>query len=182
MKTFLLAATALHFAALSILAEPTLGQSYHLTLTDLDGNTFSTTEGRTTILVFSTTSSSDKARLVGDRTPDLCLGSPNFRMITVVEFQKSHSAPMRAFLKSMIRHRLDAEGQRLQNRYEQLKISHNARRDVFAVADFDGAIAAQLGLKPGDAIFRVFIFGKGGELLRQWSDVPAADELAAALK
>jgi hypothetical protein len=167
---------------MSILAQPTVGQTYHLNLTDVDGNSFSTTEARTTILVLSMTSNSDKARLVGERTPDLCLGNPNFRMITVVEFQKQHSAPMRAFLKSIIRHRLDAEGERLQKRYEQLKISHTARKDVFAVADFDNAIATQLGLKPDATFFRTLIFGKGGELVKQWSDVPTAEELSAVLK
>jgi len=63
-----------------------------------------------------------------------------------------------------------------------VKIARDARHDVSAVADFDGTIAKQLGAEPAPGLFRVFVFGKNGEILKQWNDVPAADELSAALK
>jgi hypothetical protein len=85
-------------------------------------------------------------------------------------------------LSSLVRHRLDAEGQRLQARYDKLRIARDARRDVFAVADFDGAIATQLGSQPCAGLFHVFVFGRTGELIKQWNDVPSAEELAAVLK
>ena len=68
----------------------------------------------------------------------------------------------------------------------------DARSDIFTVTDFDGTALAQLG-GPGAARpsgggkteaarFHVFVFGKDGELLKQWDKVPAADDLAAVLR
>ena len=167
---------------ISILADPTIGQVYRIDLSNIDGNSVSTADGRISTLVLVGKSNVDKAREVGDRIPDFCLGNPLYRMVTVVAFESKHSRPVRAFLTSVIRRRVDSEAKRLQARYDQLKIARNARDDVFATADFDGAIAAQLDAKPGASLFRVFIFGKKGELIKQWSDVPASEDLSAALK
>jgi hypothetical protein len=81
-----------------------------------------------------------------------------------------------------MRRRLDTEAQRLQQRYNQLKIARDARLDLHAVADFDGKAAEQLEPTKDDAVFRVFVFGRSGALLKKWDDIPKADELAAALK
>lgn len=103
-------------------------------------------------------------------------------MVTVLVFEKKHSKPMCMILSSLMRRRLDAEGRRLQNRYDKLKIGRNARRDVFAVADFDGTVAAQLGFQPVAGPFHVLVFGKNGQLIKQWNNVPSAEELGSALK
>ena len=132
-----------------------------------------------TVLVLTTKSDLAKAELVGDRVPDFCLGNPTYRMITVVEFG-SHTAPVQRFLAGMARRRLDKEAANLQKRYTAKKIEKEARHDIFAVADFNGAIASQL--ESQSTAFRVLVFGKNGELIRQWDDVPAAEDLAAALK
>ena len=183
MKPFVLVASALLFGfSQSFTADLTVGQRYPLRLTDVDGNALSTADGRITTLVVTTQAGTDKAREVGDRTPDFCLGNPTYRMITVLVFEKNHSKPTRAIFGSLIRRRLDSEGHRLQNRYNKLQISRNARQDVSAVADFDGAIAKELGLEPTAGVFHIFVFGKNGELIKQWQDVPAAEELAAAMK
>jgi len=179
-SVFVLAATCL--SSISILAGPTVGQKYRINFVDVDGNNFSTADAHITTVVLTSKANIDKARLVGDRIPDFCLANPVYRMITVVTFESKHSGPMRAILKSVMRHRLDSEALRLQTRYDQLKIARDARRDVFAVADFDGAIAAHFDSKPSATLFQVFIFGKAGELLKQWNEVPTAEELAAALK
>jgi hypothetical protein len=50
------------------------------------------------------------------------------------------------------------------------------------VADFDGTVLSQLGGQTEAANFHVFVFGESGELLHQWSSVPSAADLAAALK
>ena len=153
-----------------------------LNLTDVDGNAYSTSDGHITSLVVTTQADTDKARAVGDRIPDFCLGNPSYRMITVLVFEKKHSKPTRAIFSALIRRRLDSEGHRLQNRYDKLQISRDARQDVSAVADFDGVVAKQLGLEPIAGVFHVFVFGKNGELIKQWNDVPSAEELSAALK
>ncbi len=163
-------------------ADAAVGQAHPINLVDVDGNTFSTGDGHITTIVLTTQSEVDKARAVGDRIPDFCLGNSAYRMITVLVFEKNHSKPTRAILSAIIRHRLDSEGHRLQNRYNQAKIARDARRDVSAVADFDGTIAKQLGSEPAPGLFRVFVFGKNGEILKQWNDVPSADELSVALK
>jgi len=85
-------------------------------------------------------------------------------------------------MTSLMRRRLDSEASRLQSRYNQLKIARSARQDVSAVADFDGAITKQLSAQPASTLFHVFVFGRHGELLKQWNDVPKAEELAVALK
>ncbi len=166
----------------SILAEPTMGQTHRISFSDIDGDALSTAEGHITTVVLIGKANVDKAHLVGDRTPDFCLGNADYRMVTVITFETKHSRPVRAFMTSVMRHRVDAEGKQLQSRYDQLKIARNARNDVFAVADFDGTIAAQLDAKPSATLFRVFIFGKNGELIKQWSDLPTAEDLSAALK
>jgi hypothetical protein len=50
------------------------------------------------------------------------------------------------------------------------------------VADFDGTASSQLGGQPEATEFHVFVFGRNGELLQQWNEVPSAEDLAAALK
>ena len=182
MKNVLVVTATIYISSMSIFGELTVDQSYRINFTDVDGNAFSTADGHITTVVLTSKANIDKARLVGDRIPDFCLANPTYRMVTVLEFEAKHSGPVRAVLKSVMRHRLDSEARRLQTRYDQLKIEHDARRDVSAVADFDGAISAQLGAKPSAALFQVFIFGKNGELLRRWNDVPSAEELAARLK
>ena len=182
MKSFVLAASAIYIASISIFQEPAAGQNSPIKVTDVDGNEFSTADGRINLIVLANKANIDKARAVGDRIPDFCIANPAYRMITVVAFEKNHSSPVRAILRSLIRSRLDGEARRLQSRYDQLKIARNARQDVFAAADFDGAITTQLGSKPEVNLFRVFVFGKNGEMLKQWDDVPGAEELADTLK
>ena len=165
-----------------IRAELTLGEKYRINLVDVDGHTFSIDDGHITTVVLTTQSNIDKAHAVGDRMPDFCLGNPTYRMITVLAFEGKHSKPVRMILTSLMRRRIDSEARRLQSRYDQLKIARNARNDIFAVADFDGTITTQLGAQPTRAPFHVFVFGRNGELLKQWDDVPAAEDLAAALK
>jgi len=167
---------------MSISGETTVGASYRINFADVDGNTLSTADGHITTVVLITKANIDKARAVADRTPDFCLASPTYRMITVLAFEKKHSKPVRMILSSLMRRRVDSEAQQLQTRYDRLKIARSARQDVFAVADFDGLITMQLGLQPSASLFHVFVFGKNGELLKQWNDVPSAEELAAALK
>jgi hypothetical protein len=156
-----------------------VGQIHALKFVDLDGNAHSTTDGHMTVIVLTTRDGLSKAQMVGDRVPSYCLGNPAFRMITVVKFGP-HNAAMRNFMAMMARRRLDAEGGRLQRRYEIRNIKRVARNDVFAVADFDGSVVAKLG--SGSADFRVLVFGRTGELLKQWDEVPSAADLAAVLK
>jgi len=167
---------------MSIFGEAKLGESYRINFADIDGSALSTADGHITTVVLISKSNIDKARAVGDRIPDFCLTNPIYRMITVLAFEKKHSKPVRMILGSLMRRSVDAEARLLQTRYDRLKIARNARQDVFAVADFDSAVTTQLGSKPAAALFHVFVFGRNGELLKQWDDVPTTEELAAALK
>jgi len=175
-------ALAFFLSATSIWADLTIGQDYQISTVDVDGNALSTADGHLITVVLCSKANIDKARLIGDRSPDFCLGNPVYRMITIISFETKHRAPMRAVIKSVIRHRLDLEGRHLQTRYDQLKIARDARRDVFAAADFDGTITKQLGAEPAADLFRIFVFGKNGELIKEWSEVPSAEQLAATLK
>ena len=163
-------------------ASLSVGQIYALNFVDVDGHTLSTADGHISVVVLTTAADSEKARAVGDRAPEFCLGNPSYRMITVVNFARKDILLGRRIATMLVRRRLDEEAKRLQPRYDAKKITRNARDDVFAVADFDGSVSSQLGGQPEATDFRVFVFGKDGELRKQWDNVPAADDLAAILK
>jgi len=175
-------ATAVVFISAAAIADLLVGRICSLKFLDVDGNTFSTDDGHVTTVILMRESDVERARIVGDRTPDYCLGNPTYRMITVVGFEKKHSKPVLMILTALVRRRLDTEAQQLQQRYDQLKIARNARLDVHTVADFDGEVAAQLGSSEGDTVFRVFVFGRNGALLKKWDDIPDAQQLASVLK
>lgn len=161
-------------------ADLSIGRVYPLKFTDVNGNTLLTSDGHVTIVVITTPSNVSKAQMVGDHAPDYCLGNPNYRMITVVKFGR-HSRPVRSILTAGVRRRLNAEAKRVQPRYDAKKITRDPRREIFAVADFDGTIMSQLDV-PKSVNFRAFVFGGRGELVGQWNDVPSAENLGAALK
>ena len=179
---FFLAQSISFLLVLSLHAALSAGQIYKLNFTDVDGRTISTSDGHVTVVVVTTTADPEKARSVGDRVPDYCLGDPNYRMITVLNFSKKHGGIVRRIATMLVRHRLDEEAKRLQRRYDAKKIARDARQDTFAVTDFDGALSSQLSVQPGSLDFRVFVFGRNGELLQQWNDVPTAADLAAVIK
>jgi len=154
-------------------------QIHILNLVDVDGNKLSTSDSYRTVLILTPTSDVNKARLVGDRIPEYCLGNPAYRMITVITFKKNPPRFVRTWLKAAIRRRLDAEAKRLRPRYLARKLLQDPRKDVHAVADFSGQIRATLG-KTAET-FSVLVFSSNGELLREWNDEPNASALVAAL-
>jgi hypothetical protein len=182
LQIFSSLATALLLAAMPARGALSTGNTYSISFADIDGNKLSTADGHVTILVLTTSADREQARTVGDHVPDFCLGNPAYRMITVVHFIRPHLAIGRRMATAFIRHRVREEEKRLQARYDALKISRDAKSDIFVVTDFDGTIASQLGQSAGAMDFCVFVFGQSGELLAQWHSVPSADELAAAAK
>jgi hypothetical protein len=180
---FFLLTTALFFVfAVSSIANLVTGQIYTLKFVDLDGRILLTADGHVTVIVLTTRADVAKAQMIGARVPDYCLGNPTYRMVTVLNFGKKYGGGSRSIVTLLMRHRLDVEAAQLQRRYDARGVGHDARRDLFAVADFDGTATAQLGLQPESAVFRVFVFGRNGKLLRQWQDVPSAPELASVVK
>ncbi len=158
------------------------GQIYALNLVDVDQHMFSTADGHVTVVVLATLADAARVHAVGDHVPDYCLGNPTYRMITVLNFNQKRTRARRFIATILVRRRLDAEAKLLQRRYDAKKLARDARRDIFAVTDFDGTPASQLGGQTGSLDFRVFVFGRDGELLRQWNDVPSMAELATVLK
>ena len=156
--------------------------TYSISFVDTEGNKLSTADGHVTIVVLTTTADHEKARTIADRVPDFCLGNPEYRMITVIHFTRRHLTIGRRVATAFIRHRVREEAKRLQARYDAKGISRDASRDVFVVTDFDGTMASKLGQLAGANEFCVFVFGRTGELLAQWHDVPSADQLASVLK
>jgi hypothetical protein len=171
----LLPAARLH-GALSI------GATYPLTFVDIDGNKHSTADGHVTVMVLTTTADREKARTVGDRVPEHCLGNPDYRMITVIRFARRHAVVGRRIATAFIRHRVNEEAKRLQARYDVKKIVRDARKDIFVATDFDESMSSQLGEPEGVTDFCVFVFGRKGELIAQWHGIPSAEQLATALK
>ena len=159
-----------------------IGATYQLSFVDIDGNKHSTADGHVTVVVLTTPADRQKARTVGDRVPERCLGNPDYRMITVVRFARKHTVVGRRIATAFIRHRINEETKRLQNRYDGKKIARDARKDIFVATDFDGSISSQLGEPEGATDFSVFVFGRNRELIARWNGVPSTEQLAAALK
>jgi hypothetical protein len=158
------------------------GQRSRINFVDVDGNSLSTADGRVTVLVLTTPEDREKARSVGERVPDYCLGNPHYRMITVLNFTGRRTQIGRNIVTIVVRHHLDEEAKRLQARYDEKKIARDARTDIFTVTDFDGTVSSQLSGESPAASFGVFVFGRNGELLQHWDDVPSVQELAAVVK
>jgi hypothetical protein len=159
-----------------------IGATYPLSFVDIDGNKQSTADGHVTVIVLTTPADREKAHTAGDRVPEHCLGNPDYRMITVIRFARRHTAVGQRIAAALIRHRVNEEAKRLQTRYDGKKIARDARKDIFVATDFDGSVTSQLGEPEGATDFRVFVFGRKGELIAQWHGVPSAEQLAAVLK
>lgn len=182
LQIFLFVATGLFLPAALLPGTRSTGATYSISFLDIDGNKLSTSDGHVTVVVVATTADREKARAVGDHVPDKCLGNPNYRMITIVHFTGRHTVFGRRIATTFVRHRVREEAKRLQERYASQKLSRDAKGDIFVVTDFDGTAASQLGKAAGATDFSVFVFGRTGELLGQWPDVPSSAQLAAVLK
>jgi len=179
--------TLLLFLALSIailgrsIAEPVVGKTYAFNMIDVDGRTLSTHDGHVTVLVIVSRPEADKARAVGNRVPERCLGNPAARMVTVIRFDQTKNSFSRYLLSRVIRRRLDGEAVELKQRYVAKHLSSDPRSDVYAVADFDGQMASTFSLPAGTNQFRVLILSGNGELLHSWAGVPTTQQLDAAI-
>jgi hypothetical protein len=182
LQIFLLVGTVLFLSGALLRGTLSTGTSYSIGFVDIDERKLSTADGHVTIVVLTTAADHEKARTVGDRVPDFCLGNPDYRMITIIHFTGRHAAIGRRIATAFIRHRMREEAKRLQTRYDAHKVSRDAQSDIFVVTDFDGTTASQLGEAEGARDFRVFVFGRTGELLAQWQGVPSPKQLAGVLK
>ena len=182
LQFFFVAAIAPLLPATLVRGAVSSGGTYSLSFVDINGNKLSTADGHVTVLVLATTADREKARAVGDRVPDRCLGNPTYRMITIVRFTSKHTAIGRRFATAFIRYRMSEEAKRLQMRYDSQKIARDARSDIFVVTDFDGTASSQLNGLGEAATFHVLVLGRDGKLLAQWTDVPSAKQLADVLR
>jgi hypothetical protein len=172
---FSLSGAHLH-AALSI------GTTHSLSFVDIDGDKLSTADGRVTVIVLTTAADREKARTVGYRVPEHCLGNPAYRMITIIRFTRRHTVIGQRIATALVRYGVNEEARRLQARYKGKGIGRDARKDIFIVTDFDGSASSQLGESEAATGFCVFVFGRNGELLAQWHGVPSTEQLAVAVK
>src|SRR5207249_8078677 len=106
LQFFLSLATALLLPGTLARGTLSTGTTYSISFVDLDGNKLSAADGHVTIVVLTTTAEHEKARTVGDRVPDFCLGNPAYRMITVIHFTGRHTALGRRLATVFIRHRV----------------------------------------------------------------------------
>jgi hypothetical protein len=182
LQFFFISAIVSFLPTTPLRGSPSTGTTYSLSFVDIDGNKLSTADGRVTVLVLATTADREKARAVGDRVPDYCLGNPNYRMITVIRFTSKHTAIGRKIITALVKHRVNEQAKRLQARYDAKKIARDARQNIFTVTDFDGSASSQLDEPAQEASFRVLVFARDGKLLAQWTDVPSAKQLAEVLE
>jgi len=102
-------------------------------------------------------------------------------MVTVLRFDQTRSSFTRYVLTRLIRRQLDADAAQLKARYEAKHLRSDPRSDVYAVADFEGQMVSTFGLPAGANQFRVLILSSTGELLQNWTEVPTAEQLNAAI-
>ena len=169
------------FVALACAADLEPGRTYPLSFTDVEGRQFSLQDGRATLLTVTTRETEPKAHRVGSSVPDQYIGHPHYRCVTLINFQNQIRPFLRGIIAAIVRRRFRSEAAAVQPRYSARKIEHSPRADLFAIADFDGGAARQLGMQSASNEFAVFVFDGRGRLIRRWRDVPARDELATAL-
>jgi hypothetical protein len=158
------------------------GATYKLQFDDVDGRKISTFDGHVSVIVVVTKQDNAKAGEVGDRVPIKYKGNQKYRFVTIVHFQRGPSRWFSPIATLAIRHRLDQEAARIQPEYDKLKVRRNPRKDLFAVADFDGRALSTLGLNPDSNEVTIFLFDGNGVLMRHWQEVPDRESLAAALR
>lgn len=173
--------TALITSAFAQTKPLTTGETYRLFFTDINRNQLSTSDGHITIVTVTTRQTEEKARALGDRVPDAYIGDARYRFVTVINFQGRIYSPFRTLTTALIRRKLNQEAKRIQPRYSNAHLTRDPRRDLFAVADFDGSVVSQLGIASSSEEFAGLLFDGEGRLLRRWSDVPTQAELAEAL-
>ena len=178
---FIFAALLLSAAVRLAPAELETGSAHRLTFRDVDGRDLSTSDGHVTIITVVTRQDEGQAHTVADQVPDRCLGDPKYRYITLVNFQRKLSGPLQSLTRAIIRGRLDAEAKKLKPKYEAKHLTRDPRKDVYVVADFDGAAVARLGLAPEARDVVVFVFDGAGKLVGQWKGVPSEGALAKAI-
>ncbi|MBA2430589.1 MAG: hypothetical protein H0V56_00560 [Chthoniobacterales bacterium] len=172
---------AVGFTAAAVGDELLPGSTHRLVFRDVDGHDLSTAEGRVTIITVVTRRNEEKAREIAALVPEYAVGDPQYRYITMVNFQQKLARPLHGLTRAIIRRRLDAEARDLQERYTERQLTRDARQDVSVVADFDGRALAQLGLSPDTDEIAVFVFNRQGKLIARWSDVPPPDALPKAI-
>lgn len=153
----------------------------HLNFRDVDGNTISTGDGHITIVTVLTRQNEQQAHAVADQVPDYCLGNQKYRYVTLVNFQRKLAAPLHPITRVVIRQRLDSEAAKLRAEYQKKGIGHDPRKDMFVIADFDGAAVSQLGLSPDSDEVSVFVFNGRGKLVQRWTGVPPNNSLGNAI-
>ena len=158
----LVAGTVSLVAAVHLPGTLSHGQRYRINFVDVDGNSLSTANGHVTVIVLMTPEDREKARSVGDRAPDYCLGNPKYRMVTVLNLSRRRTPIGRNVVTTLVRHQLDEEAKRLQARYDEKKITRDARSDIYTVTEFDGTVSSQRGAEASAANFGVFVFGRNG--------------------
>jgi hypothetical protein len=175
------------FLVATLTATPAWGQElrpgnvYSLTFTDVDRHQLSTADGHVTIITVLTRKDEEKAEQVGERVPHVYLGDPRYRLITLVNFQRSIFPLFQGMINAIIRNRMDAEAKNLQKTYTARHLTRNPRSDIFVVADYDGKAVSELGINTSSSEFAVFVFDAQGRLVRRWNDAPSAEALAQAL-
>lgn len=157
------------------------GRTYSFSLHDVDGNDLATADGHVTIITVVTRENEEQARAVADAVPDRYIGDPKYRYVTLVNFQRKLAGPLQRITRAVIRNRLDAEAKRLKPQYEAKKLTHEPRKDLFVVADFDGSAVAHLALAPEANDVVVFVFNRVGKLINHWTGVPPGNALAEAI-
>jgi hypothetical protein len=182
LQFFFVIGTLILLPAARIPGALSIGATYPLSFVDIDGNKHSTADAHVTVIVLTTSADREKARTVGDRVPEHCLGNPDYRMVTIIRFARRHTVVGQRIATALIRHRVNEEAKRLQARYDGKKIAREARKDIYVATDFDGSVSSQLGEREGATDFCVFVFGRNGELIAQWHGVPSAEQFAAAVK
>jgi hypothetical protein len=180
LQFFFVVATLIFLVSARLHGALSIGTTYSLSFADIEGNKLSTADAHVTLIVLTTPAEREKARTVGDRVPERCLGNPDCRMATIIHFSRKHTVIGQRIASALIRHRISEEARRLQVRYDEKGIKRDARKDIHIVTDFDDSLSSQLGEPTTD--FCVFVFGRNGELIAQWHGVPSAEQLAVALK
>jgi hypothetical protein len=144
-----------------------------LSVTDADGKVWTlNAPGRVTVIIGNSPASAQAARDCG-KALDEFQGRPDFRALVVVDLRGSLAHFAQGYTRYRMRHDLNAEAVRITPWYRRNHNLSDPRRDIGAVADFDGSVCDPLGWPRDVPGLRVVIFDKTGNVTARFE--PAND-------
>ena len=147
---------------------------------DADGRKIRLDEpDRTTVVIYSNENLQKKTREAGKSLYPL-QGLPEFKVVVIVDLHNSLALWAKNYTQYRMRKDLDEEAKRIEPFYRKNGNNGSPRKDVAAVADFDGSLCEKLHFMPGH--LQAVVFGKNGKEVLRWTNLTDYDAFHHAVE